>query len=131
MRKLRFPALILCLSLFAVGAEARFLLDGANPVPTTGNSAVDKTIYEDAMTKGGLVTIILIIVWSYRRDWERLFKLERERSEQLLAVLTTASTALATHTEATRAQTTNLATLNEAVRSCEVAQALIAHKEPA
>ena len=122
MRSARPLILLLALLTFSFQALAQTSLPGS------GSSVSSEIqLLQWGVTQGGLVMVILVVVWSYRRDFHRLFNAERDRTSELMIALQGASTALSTHAEiqrensaATREQAKSFSDLAGTVRTCEV-----------
>ena len=54
------------------------------------------------LTQGGLVAVVLVLLWSYRRDLARLGTDERQRNELLVALITKTTAAFSELTAAVR-----------------------------
>lgn len=74
-------------------ASARFAADGTvaalqvapvEAASSTGASAVSEDFLKWALTQGGLVLVVLVVFWSYRRDFIRRVV----REEEKVAILT-------------------------------------------
>jgi hypothetical protein len=78
-----------------------------------------------ALTQGGLVVVLLVILWSYRKDFMSTLQQQRDVTTQMAAALKEASGALATHSEAVRAQSVAFAQLADSVRRCEAVRELV------
>jgi len=122
MRRARPLVLLLALLAFSFQALAQTSLPGS------GSSVSSEIqLLQWGVTQGGLVLVILVVVWSYRRDFQRLFSAERDRTAELMLALQGASAALSTHAEigrenttATREQAKAFMDLAGTVRTCEV-----------
>ncbi len=128
MRRLRAPILVLCVLILSLRSAAAQSL-GVQPRPFVGS---DTEMLQWAVTQGGLVLVVLVVVWSYRRDFTRLFAVERERTSELLLALQQSTTALATHAEmmreasaAGRDQARAFTELSGSVKTCEMVRELM------
>ena len=101
---------------------------GSEPGPVPGMPAANWEIqlFQWAVTQGGLVVVVLWGGWQWRRDYQRVFQFERERTQELLITITRAIDAMATHAElirdqnaAYREQAKAFSDLSGTVRACE------------
>lgn len=122
MRHARPVILLLALLTFSFQTAAQTSLPGSGP---TASSEIQ--LLQWGVTQGGLVLVILVVVWSYRRDFHRLFNAERDRTAELMIALQGSSAALSTHAEilredaaAAREQAKSFSDLAGSVRTCEV-----------
>lgn len=127
MKSLRPFILISALFLFSTGALGKTLAGEGAPPSLTG--AGEPELLRWAVTQGGLVLVTLVVIWSYRRDFQRVFVEEKERTAALMEVLNKATAALATHTEASRQQAASFAELASSVRLCEAVRQMIHEDE--
>ncbi|MEN6605919.1 MAG: hypothetical protein ABFD60_01650 [Bryobacteraceae bacterium] len=123
----RAPLLVLCLVLIGLRASAQTL------TPAIGVAGPAETqLFQWAVTQGGLVLVVLVVVWSYRRDFSRIFNVEKERTTELLLALQQSSSALAMHAELMRSQADSAREQAKAffdlagsVRTCEVVREVL------
>lgn len=98
MKPLKGFLFLLCLFLISIRASAQ-----VPAVSTTGAiSPTEMQLAQWAITQGGLVVVVLVIIWSYRRDFHRIFQSEHERSKELIMALEASTSALSTHAEMMR-----------------------------
>lgn len=124
MRLFRGPILVLMLVLMGLNANAQV------QIPTgaeTGKREME--LLQWGVTQGGLVLVVLVVVWSYRRDFQRVFDDERRKSSELLLALQASTTALTTHAEvlrensmAAREQAKAMSEMAGRIKGCELAQ---------
>src|SRR4051812_22149918 len=80
----------------AVSAAFMILAVAVDPIlPQVGD--VDLVKY--AVTQGGLLAVVLVLMWSYRRDWQRTLSEERDRSSATLTLAKETTFALTRSTE--------------------------------
>jgi len=122
MKPLKSVIFLLALFLIAVRASAQV------PVPPPGSpiSQTEIQLLQWAITQGGLVAVVLVVVWSYRRDFHRIFQSENERTRELLVALEGSTTALSAHAEVMRQRadadrdfSKAFLELSASVRACE------------
>ncbi len=85
----------------------------------------DAELMRWAVTQGGLLVVVLLLVWSYRRDFTRALDLEKTRADQAMELMTKATVALTTHSETMRLHTASVAQLTEAVKLCKLVQEVL------
>ena len=122
MRRARPLILLAALLTYAYAAAAQPVLVGAG-----SNSSSEFQLLQWGVTQGGLVLVIMVVVWAYRRDFQRLFNAESIRTTELMTALQASSEALSTHAEieresagAAREQAKAFSDLAGTVRTCEV-----------
>jgi hypothetical protein len=118
---IRFPLGLGALLIFSVRATAQ----GALPAPTTLAGA-EIQLLQWGVTQGGLVAVVLVVIWSYRRDFHRLFGAENVRSLELIKALQASTNVMASHAELMREQATAdrehakaFQDLSTSIRQCE------------
>lgn len=129
MTRFRGLLLVVCLLMLAWNASAGTVIPLATDgVPPTSETA----LFQWAVTQGGLVVVVLVVVWSYRRDFSRLFASERQKSGELMIALQQSTAAIATHAEMMRDQTLALreqarafSDLSGSVQTCKVVRDII------
>lgn len=128
-RTLRGPILTLLLILLGWNASANELV---TEVPAQRNIE----LLQWAVTQGGLVVVILVVVWSYRRDFQRVFSREDDKSHELIIALQASSTAMTSHAEmmrenahAAREQAKAFSELAGRVQACELARQIFEDKK--
>jgi hypothetical protein len=132
MKPLKGFVFLLALFLIAVRASAQAGTTVGSPVL----NATEVQLFQWAVTQGGLVVVVLVVIWSYRRDFHRVFQSETQRSQELIMTLQSSTTALTMHAEmmrerahAERDQIKAFTELAGAVKRCEVAQHLFEDRE--
>jgi len=120
MRALRMLALVLSLLLFSTGAI------GQSPVLASESLGETQTeLAKWAVTQGGLFLVVLLLVWSYRRDFTRVLAGEQDRADRALTLMQATTAALVTHSEALRVLTNCVNTLAENVKACQLVQQVL------
>jgi hypothetical protein len=132
MSRLRPIILTLALLAFSLRAQAQTALNLTSP-PQSGS--VEVQLLQWAVTQGGLVLVVLVVVWSYRRDFQRLFAAENGRTTELMLALQNASSALAAHAEtmrdqasADREQAKAFVELAGSVKTCEAVREVFSER---
>ena len=127
MKPLKGFVFLLALFLIAVRASAQ-----VPAVPASG--AVSQTeiqLAQWAITQGGLVVVVLVVIWSYRRDFHRIFQSEYQRTQELILTVQASTSALTMHAEmmrerasADREHVKAFTELTGVIKRCEAAQVL-------
>ena len=78
-RALRKPVFSMCLLLFAATVFAQ----GPAPVP----SVAPETTILRYLEQGGLAAVLIVVLWSYRRDLARLLADEKEKTRLLMELI--------------------------------------------
>jgi hypothetical protein len=123
MRRLRAHILIFAVALLSTGAAA-----GGLEQPTTATASLDGETLRWAVTQGGLVVVILVVIWSYRRDFQRVFVEEQGRTRALMQALERTNMTLATHAEASRAQAEAFQRAAQSIHLCEAVRQMLAER---
>lgn len=133
MRYLRAPLLVLMMALLSWNTAASQISTVA--APSAGPSK-EIELLQWGVTQGGLVLVVLVVVWSYRRDFQRVFDAERTKSSELLLALQASTTALTSHAEmlrenssAAHEQAKALMELSGRVKTCELAQSIFSDRK--
>lgn len=90
LKKVRGPLSTLAVFAFSINGAWAQGLSGEQSVGLLGESDFVKW----ALTQGGLVIVLIIVGWSYRRDLTRLLQEEKERTKILTDLVQESTTAL-------------------------------------
>lgn len=120
VKGLIFVVALLLMALRAAAAQGGAVA-GQAPVTQT-----EMQLAQWAVTQGGLVVVVLVVVWSYRRDFHRIFQSENTRTNELILALQGSTAALTAHAELMRQNADSdrehakaFLELSAAVRACE------------
>lgn len=71
--------------------------------PSVAAPPADMQFYQWALTQGGLTAVTLFVLWSYRRDFDRMLKKEEEKTSILTELVGDTTAALQKSASATEA----------------------------
>jgi hypothetical protein len=121
---------VFLLALFLISVRAAAQVPAAAPSGAIGQTEIQ--LAQWAVTQGGLVLVVLVVIWSYRRDFHRIFQAESERTQALLSTVQASTAALTMHAEAMRDRSSSdrehAAAYRElalSVQKCEVAREVL------
>jgi hypothetical protein len=87
-------------------------------LPTAG----EFDILKYAITQGGLACVVLVVLWSYRRDYARLTTVDSDRLEVLTTLVVNATAALTQNAAATTQNTAATDRMARAIETLQVRQ---------
>lgn len=121
LRVLRGPLLTVALLLFSSGS----LLGQPTLDPGGTLGGTEAELARWAVTQGGLLVVVLVVIWSYRRDFSRSVTAERERADRAMTMMERTIAATVAHSDALRVQTDCVNRLAENVKLCQMVQELL------
>jgi hypothetical protein len=128
LRALRLP--LFGIVLFLAALQPTQAQNAVTPSAVHSPSAADAIDWKWIVTQGGLAGFALVILWSYRRDMERLLAESKDEKSELIKTLTAATVALTAAAEASRGQSAAFAELSRSVRLCEAVRQMVVQGTP-